>query len=94
MPWGNADVGIPGVEVNLCIYLGTPESVDQIANEWEQVLILFGDFIESPVVNAEAEQTILLLGKEYWSSGSLWRLHCGCSTSRFGRNWYEPRAAL
>ncbi|KAG5335312.1 hypothetical protein C0989_001470 [Termitomyces sp. Mn162] len=64
------DVVVAGAEVYLYVYLGTAETVNKISNQGEGILVFFSDFVESPIIHAESEQSILLLGKQDQSTGS------------------------
>ncbi|KAG6894494.1 hypothetical protein C0993_011368 [Termitomyces sp. T159_Od127] len=63
MPWSYADVVIARAEVNLGVDFGAAEVVNKVTNEEKWISVLFGDFVETPVVDAKAQRTIFLLGK-------------------------------
>ena len=62
----NADVVIPGAEVDLGKYFGGPQLVEEVADEWKRVSVPPSKPIEFAVVDAESERPILLLGEEDW----------------------------
>ena len=56
-------------EINLGEILGTSKLIKQIIDSWQRVLVLDGDCVQVPVVNAHSHRAILLLNKQ--NRGSL-----------------------
>ncbi|KAG6882412.1 hypothetical protein C0993_010664, partial [Termitomyces sp. T159_Od127] len=54
MPQGYADIVIAGVEVNFSVDFSTVETVNKVTNEREGIPVLFGDFVEAPIVDIKA----------------------------------------
>ncbi|KAG6899729.1 hypothetical protein C0993_007459 [Termitomyces sp. T159_Od127] len=56
--WSDYDAKVldfgAGVEVNFGVDFGAAEAVNKVTNEEKWVLVLFGDFVEAPVVDAKA----------------------------------------
>jgi hypothetical protein len=57
-------------QIEFGVDLSLGGSIEEIVDERERVPILFGDEVEFPIVDAEAERTILLPGEEDWSAMS------------------------
>ena len=56
------------MEINLGEYLGIVESVYQVINQWNGKAVLDDNLVQSSVVNAHSEVSILLLDENDWSS--------------------------
>ena len=50
-------------KINLGEILGTSKLIKQIINPWQGVLVLDGDCVQVPVINAHSHRAILLLNK-------------------------------
>ena len=59
---------VSGAKINLGEYTGTTELVKQIIDSRQRLLVLYGDFVEGAVVDAQTEGTIALLSKQHWQS--------------------------
>ena len=57
-------------EVKFHVDLGFSWHIKEVFCQWEQVLILFGHFIETTEINTEMEIAILFPNKEH--RGSMW----------------------
>jgi len=62
----NANVVVAPANVELHEDLGTFESMDEVVNEWEGVLVFACDDIEGLVVLDESQSAIFFLDKEDW----------------------------
>jgi hypothetical protein len=72
MPFGdillsNRYLPVATGQVNLGEDLGSVEPVEKLIHPWEGVFVLDGDLVETPIVNAHAQATVLLGSKEHWS---------------------------
>ena len=64
----NTDEVIDMSEINGGVDTGFTCSGKEVGNEWKGISILFGYFIETLEIYAEAEGFIFLEGKDYWST--------------------------
>ncbi|KAG6875453.1 hypothetical protein C0993_009193, partial [Termitomyces sp. T159_Od127] len=55
MPQGYMNIVIAGAEVDLGVDFGTAEAVNKVTDEGKWIPVLFGDFVEAPVVNAKTQ---------------------------------------
>ena len=58
------NIVVASTEVELGVDLCTAQLVEEIGDEWDQVLILPCDLVEVSEVDTESQGTILLLGKD------------------------------
>src|SRR5882724_524647 len=60
----NTNIVVASTEVKLCVDLCTAQLVEEVGDEWDQVLIIPCDLVEVLEVDTESQGTILLLGNE------------------------------
>ncbi|KAG5334139.1 hypothetical protein C0989_004339 [Termitomyces sp. Mn162] len=70
MSWSDLDIVVARAEVYLCVNLGTAEMINEVSNQGEGIPVLFGDFVEPPIIHTELEGPILLLGEQNRSASS------------------------
>ena len=55
-------------EIYGCVETSLAHSEQEIGDEWEQVMVLLGDFVESPEINTEAKGAVLFTDEQNGSS--------------------------
>ena len=66
----DAKIVVASMEVKLGVDLCTAKLVEEVGDEWDQVLILPSDLVEVLEIDTELQGAILLLSKE--NRGTCW----------------------
>ena len=74
--FSDSDKMVHMVEVNFWVDLSLLRCIQQIQDEWEQVMVFFGNFIQCMEIDTKPKQAIFLFDKEngcpMWG---LWKLN-------------------
>src|SRR6185295_13436994 len=64
----DADLVVPGTEIDFGKDLGTLEVVHKVIDTRKEILVLDGVFVECTVIDAETESSFLLVDEKNWST--------------------------